>query len=66
MFPVGGQEGTEMTLLTRPDTHDENVPLTALYNISLKVEVGDVVGVAGSVGSGKSALISALLGQVSL
>ncbi|NXT24613.1 MRP5 protein, partial [Syrrhaptes paradoxus] len=35
-----------------------------LYNIDLEIEKGKLVGICGSVGSGKTSLISAILGQV--
>ncbi|KAM6443796.1 ATP-binding cassette sub-family C member 5 isoform 1-T2 [Liasis olivaceus] len=37
-----------------------------LYNIDLEVEKGKLVGICGSVGSGKTSLISAILGQMTL
>ncbi|XP_044278252.1 multidrug resistance-associated protein 5 isoform X3 [Varanus komodoensis] len=37
-----------------------------LYNIDLEIEKGKLVGICGSVGSGKTSLISAILGQVTL
>ncbi|XP_069749378.1 ATP-binding cassette sub-family C member 5-like isoform X2 [Narcine bancroftii] len=39
---------------------------TTLHHINLKVEQGKLVGICGSVGSGKSSLISAILGQLIL
>ncbi|XP_059833182.1 ATP-binding cassette sub-family C member 5-like [Hypanus sabinus] len=39
---------------------------TALHHIDLNVEQGKLVGICGSVGSGKSSLISAVLGQLIL
>ncbi|XP_038631368.1 multidrug resistance-associated protein 5-like isoform X2 [Scyliorhinus canicula] len=41
-------------------------PQSALHNINLTVEQGKLVGICGSVGSGKSSLISAILGQLIL
>lgn len=35
-----------------------------LYGIDLEIEEGKLVGICGSVGSGKTSLISAILGQV--
>ncbi|KYO47194.1 hypothetical protein Y1Q_0002206 [Alligator mississippiensis] len=37
-----------------------------LYNIDLEIEKGKLVGICGSVGSGKTSLISAILGQMTL
>nr|KAF6405968.1 ATP binding cassette subfamily C member 12 [Molossus molossus] len=39
---------------------------TALHNISFVVRKGKVLGICGNVGSGKSSLIAALLGQMQL
>ncbi|XP_062915882.1 ATP-binding cassette sub-family C member 5-like [Mobula hypostoma] len=39
---------------------------TVLHHINLNVEQGKLVGICGSVGSGKSSLISAILGQLIL
>ncbi|XP_021076052.1 multidrug resistance-associated protein 9 isoform X2 [Mus pahari] len=41
-------------------------PKSALHNISFVVRKGKVLGICGNVGSGKSSLISALLGQMQL
>ncbi|KAH0624286.1 hypothetical protein JD844_007979 [Phrynosoma platyrhinos] len=38
----------------------------ALYSIDLEIEKGTLVGICGSVGSGKTSLISAILGQMTL
>ncbi|XP_017202461.1 ATP-binding cassette sub-family C member 5 isoform X2 [Oryctolagus cuniculus] len=38
----------------------------ALYNIDLEIQEGKLVGICGSVGSGKTSLISAILGQMTL
>ena len=35
-----------------------------LFNVNLKVKSGDLLGVAGAVGSGKSSLISAIMGEL--
>ncbi|XP_070609870.1 ATP-binding cassette sub-family C member 5 isoform X1 [Erythrolamprus reginae] len=37
-----------------------------LYNIDLEIEKGKLVGICGSVGSGKTSLISSILGQMTL
>ncbi|XP_004424724.1 PREDICTED: multidrug resistance-associated protein 5 isoform X1 [Ceratotherium simum simum] len=37
-----------------------------LYNIDLEIEEGKLVGICGSVGSGKTSLISAIFGQMTL
>ena len=36
----------------------------ALHNVNLLVECGRLLGVAGEIGSGKSSLINAILGEV--
>ena len=38
--------------------------ITCLFDIDLKVRKGDLVGIAGAVGSGKSSLMSAILGEM--
>ena len=38
--------------------------IPTLFNIDLKIEKGSLTGVAGLVGSGKSSLLSAMLGEV--
>lgn len=38
--------------------------IPTLFNIDLKIEKGSLTGVAGLVGSGKSSLLSAILGEV--
>uniref|UniRef100_H9GH89 ATP-binding cassette sub-family C member 5 n=1 Tax=Anolis carolinensis TaxID=28377 RepID=H9GH89_ANOCA len=37
-----------------------------LYNVDLEIEKGKLVGICGSVGSGKTSFISAILGQMTL
>ncbi|PIO32455.1 hypothetical protein AB205_0011380, partial [Aquarana catesbeiana] len=55
-----------------PDEEGKDIQLTnvrlqrALYNIDLEIEKGKLVGVCGSVGSGKTSLIAAILGQLTL
>ncbi|XP_029471856.1 multidrug resistance-associated protein 5 isoform X1 [Rhinatrema bivittatum] len=47
--------------------HQVNVRLQrTLYGINLDIEKGKLVGICGSVGSGKTSLISAILGQMTL
>ncbi|XP_054569765.1 LOW QUALITY PROTEIN: ATP-binding cassette sub-family C member 5-like [Eptesicus fuscus] len=59
----------------RPSPDEEEgkpVPLGSLrlqrtlYSIDLEIEEGKLVGICGSVGSGKTSLISAILGQMTL
>ena len=38
--------------------------IPCLFDIDLKVRKGDLVGVAGAVGSGKSSLMSSILGEM--
>ena len=38
--------------------------MQTLFNIDLSIEKGSLIGVAGLVGSGKSSLLSAMLGEV--
>ena len=37
-----------------------------LRDVNLAVNPGDLIGVAGAIGSGKSSLISAILGEVQM
>ncbi|XP_066478700.1 ATP-binding cassette sub-family C member 5 isoform X2 [Tiliqua scincoides] len=47
--------------------HSTNVRLQkVLYSVDLEIEKGKLVGICGSVGSGKTSLISAILGQMTL
>ncbi|XP_074045732.1 ATP-binding cassette sub-family C member 5 isoform X2 [Macrotis lagotis] len=58
----------------RPSPEEEGKPIRlanlrlqrTLYNIDLEIEEGKLVGICGSVGSGKTSLISAILGQMTL
>jgi ATP-binding cassette subfamily C (CFTR/MRP) protein 5 len=45
---------------------DENQPIETLHNIELEISRGKLIGVCGSVGSGKSSLLSAIMGDVSV
>ena len=51
-----------------PNSDDKNEgessEIPTLFNINLKIEKGSLTGVAGLVGSGKSSLLSAMLGEV--
>ena len=47
----------------KPVTTDSE--LIVLSEINLSVEKGNVYGICGSIGSGKSSLISSILGEVS-
>ncbi|XP_077204237.1 ATP-binding cassette sub-family C member 5 isoform X1 [Paroedura picta] len=57
-----------------PSPEEENKPAhlgntrlqKVLYNVDLEIEKGKLVGICGSVGSGKTSLISAILGQMTL
>lgn len=42
----------------------ENIDKPTLRNINMQVDQGQLVAVVGTVGSGKSSLISALLGEM--
>ncbi|XP_009676710.2 ATP-binding cassette sub-family C member 12 [Struthio camelus] len=48
------------------ETGKENCTTTILQHLSFTVEKGKIVGVCGNIGSGKSAIISAILGQMNL
>ncbi|XP_069101813.1 multidrug resistance-associated protein 1-like isoform X2 [Argopecten irradians] len=45
-------------------TWDPETPISTLRNINMTVEDGELVAVVGLVGSGKSSLLSALLGEI--
>uniref|UniRef100_A0A452FQI7 ATP binding cassette subfamily C member 12 n=1 Tax=Capra hircus TaxID=9925 RepID=A0A452FQI7_CAPHI len=50
-----------------PDKEDQqDSPKSVLHNISFVVRKGKILGICGNVGSGKSSLIAALLGQMQL
>ncbi|XP_040284416.1 multidrug resistance-associated protein 5 isoform X2 [Bufo bufo] len=55
-----------------PDEEGKEIQLSnvrlqrTLYNIDLDIEMGKLIGICGSVGSGKTSLISAILGQMTL
>jgi ATP-binding cassette subfamily C (CFTR/MRP) protein 5 len=40
--------------------------METLHNIELEVPRGKLIGICGSVGSGKSSLLSAMMGDVSV
>lgn len=42
----------------------ENIEKPTLRNINLRVQQGQLVAIVGTVGSGKSSLISAVLGEM--
>ncbi|KAJ4445532.1 hypothetical protein ANN_12212 [Periplaneta americana] len=43
---------------------DENQPIETLRNVELEVPRGRLIGICGSVGSGKSSLLSAIMGDM--
>lgn len=45
---------------------NQNQPIETLHGIELEVPRGKLIGVCGSVGSGKSSLLSAVMGDVSV
>ena len=53
---------------TANQTEDKNVLepkcVQVLHDINLSVKPGELLGVAGAIGSGKSSLISSILGEV--
>ena len=52
-------------LLNSDDKNEgESSEIPTLFNINLKIEKGSLTGVAGLVGSGKSSLLSAIMGEV--
>ncbi|GCC24840.1 ATP-binding cassette sub-family C member 12 isoform X1 [Chiloscyllium punctatum] len=53
-------------LTSKTSAEKDSIVLTTLHSISFSLEKGSLLGVCGNVGSGKSSLISALLGQMVL
>ncbi|XP_048461942.1 ATP-binding cassette sub-family C member 12 [Rhincodon typus] len=53
-------------ITSKTSTEKDSPILMTLHNISFSLEKGSLLGVCGNVGSGKSSLISALLGQMVL
>ena len=43
---------------------DQESTIQVLFNVNLKVKPGELLGVSGGVGSGKSSLISAIMGEL--
>lgn len=44
---------------------DDNQHIETLHNVELEIPRGKLIGICGSVGSGKSSLLSAVMGDVS-
>ncbi|XP_067853674.1 ATP-binding cassette sub-family C member 12 [Heptranchias perlo] len=53
-------------IIPEAPTEKDGLTLMALHNVSFCLEKGSLLGVCGNVGSGKSSLISAVLGQMNL
>ena len=51
-------------LVTNDDMGEELDYVPCLFDINLEVREGQLVGVAGAVGAGKSSLIGAIMGEV--
>ena len=62
MLQVNEQEWDSL-LAKESSSSDEMVPFS-LENINLKIKAGQTVAVVGSVGSGKSSLLAAILGEM--
>lgn len=58
--------GGETEALTTPTTNisEDGRLVEVLHNLTLAVPKGKLVGICGQTGSGKSSLLSAILGQV--
>ena len=48
----------------KPDYSDMTMDGSTLHNISFAIERGSLVGIVGEVGSGKSSILNALLGEM--
>ena len=63
-----GAKGKKKSDINSSNSEDKNggiyTEIPTLFNIDLKIEKGSLTGVAGLVGSGKSSLLSAMLGEV--
>ncbi|XP_038050083.1 multidrug resistance-associated protein 5-like [Patiria miniata] len=59
----GARQGSEVTGGDDP-TDPDDLKVKTLFDIDLSLEKGRLTGVCGAVGSGKSSLISAILGQM--
>lgn len=57
-----GKEETSARVDSLDATWDDTEPKSTLSDISFKIPKGDLLAVVGRVGSGKSSLLSALLG----
>ena len=63
-----GANGKKKSDINSSNIEDKNggnfTEIPTLFNIDLKIEKGSLTGVAGLVGSGKSSLLTAMLGEV--
>ncbi|XP_071501330.1 ATP-binding cassette sub-family C member 5-like [Diadema antillarum] len=57
-------EGAKMALLPSGTSYDSSKFAPALFEVDFKLKRGKLTGVCGIVGSGKTSLISAILGQM--
>ena len=65
---VTKKKGRKKSDINSANSEDNNggkfTEIPTLFNIDLSIEKGSLTGVAGLVGSGKSSLLSAMLGEV--
>ena len=54
----------ELKQAVTDNTHEDKILFTGLHGIELKVKKGSLVAVVGTVGSGKSSLLSAIVGEM--
>jgi ABC-2 type transport system ATP-binding protein len=61
-YPVRGENYTWLGALKKVITREKGDELTALYNVSIDVQEGEIIGVLGPNGAGKTTLIKILAG----
>ena len=62
--PLNKKEDGQDNDISEGKTKNERRFVQVLRDVNLAINPGDLVGVAGAIGSGKSSLISSILGEV--